>query len=221
MTTAIELVKMMYNEGFFSSWRSLQEVKEYLRNKGFNFSDQLILLSLKNACGKNILSKKTEDKKIKFSQREPPHIKIKEKEITELNTILSEITGKKLGEKFQQDIRELNTSFTYDCGNSAAFLLRKILEKAIFYVFVTNNKTELVKEENGNLKGLQDMINLCSSERIKGIPILLPKTAKELLGIKFLGDSAAHDYLANIEVSDINYQLPYWTIAIKELCDKL
>jgi len=49
----------------------------------------------------------------------------------------------------------------------------------------------------------------------------MPKTAKELLGIKFLGDAAAHDYLADIEVKDINHQLSYWTIAIKELCARL
>jgi hypothetical protein len=79
----------------------------------------------------------------------------------------------------------------------------------------------LIKDINGNLIGLQDMINLCSREKIKNIPILLPKTTKELGGIKFLGDSAAHDYLVNIEVSDINPQIPFWTIAIKELCEKL
>lgn len=220
MTTAIELIKMLYTENYFSTWKALQEVQERLQKDGFNFSDQLVLLSMKNAVKRGILSKREFGGKTKFSQKEPPQLKIKEKEIMELNRILSELTEKKLGEKFQQDIRELNIAFTYDCGSSAAFLLRKILEKAIFYVFVNNNKTDLIKDKQGII-GLQDMINLCSQEKIKNMPILLPKTAKELSGLKFLGDSAAHDYLINIEVSDINHQLSFWTIAIKELCDKL
>src|SRR3989338_10579843 len=99
MTTAIELIKLLYNEGFFSTWKTIQEVKDALTKKGFNFSEQLILVSLKNATTKEVLSRKTENKRIKFSQREPPQMKIKEKEISELNTILSKITEKKLGEK--------------------------------------------------------------------------------------------------------------------------
>ncbi len=212
---------MFYNEGYFGSWRTFREVQERLQKDGFNFSDQLILLSLKNAARKGILTQRKIDGGIHFSQKEPPQLKIKEKEREDLNKILSELTIKKLGDRFQQDIRELNTAFTYDCGNSAAFLLRKILEKAIFYVFVTNNKADLLKDKNGNLLGLQDMVNLCTREKINGTFILLPKIAKEVTGIKFLGDSAAHDYLMDVEVSDINHQLPFWTTTIKELCDKL
>jgi len=222
MTTAIELIKMLYNEGYFSNWKTQKEVRGYLEKKRFNFSKQLILLSLKNAVKKGFLTKRIENKHILFSQREPPEIKIKKKEIEKLNEVLSKITTKKLGERFQQDIRELNIAFTYDCGNSAAFLLRKILEKSIFFVFAANNKTDLIKYKKSNqLIGLESMINLSSKEKIKGVPILLPKTAKELLGIKFLGDSAAHDYLADIEVSEINLQLPFWTMAIKQLTDKI
>ena len=178
MTSAIELMKMLFNEGYFSNWRSIRDVKEELERRGFNFSEQLILLSLKNACKGGILSKKIEDRRTKFSQRVPPQIKIKEGEIAELNKVLSEITVKKLGERFQQDIRELNTAFTYDCGNSAAFLLRKILEKAIFFVFATNNKIDLLKDKNESLVGLESMINLAAQEKIKGIPLLLPKTTR-------------------------------------------
>ena len=107
MTTAIELIKMLYNESFFASWRSFQEVKEALQKKGFNFSDPLILVSLRRASSRGLLSKKTEDNRVKFSQKVPPQIKIKEKDIEELNSVLSEITKKKLGDRFQQDIREL------------------------------------------------------------------------------------------------------------------
>jgi len=222
MTSVIELIKMFYSEGFFSNWRTTKEVKEKLVEKGFNFDDPLIGMSLINATKQGILSKRKTAGKIEYSQKQPPEIKIKESEIKELNSILSDLTSKKLGNRFQQDIKELNIAFTYDCGNSAAFILRKILEKTIFYVLSTNDKSELIKDKtDDSFLGLEAMINICSREKINGVPILMPKTAKELLGIKFLGDAAAHDYLADIEVKDINHQLSYWTIAIKELCNNL
>ncbi len=217
MTSVIELIKMFYSEGFFSEWRSAANVKNHLQEKGFNFNYPLILMSLSNATKQGVLSKRGKKGKWEYSQRQPPETKIKENEIKELNKIFSDLTSKKLGDRFQQDIKELNIAFTYDCGNSSAFILRKILEKAIFYVLSTKGKSILVKGGNGKSPGLESLINLCSQEEINGIPILLPKTAKELLGMKFLGDSAAHDYLANVEVIEINRQLPYWTMAIKEL----
>ncbi len=55
MTTAIELIKMLYTENFFSTWKTIQEVQERLQKDGFKFSDQLVLLSLKNATMKGIL----------------------------------------------------------------------------------------------------------------------------------------------------------------------
>jgi len=217
MTSVLELMKMFYTEGFFSNWRGLKDIKIELEKRGFNFSDQLIHTSLSNAVKKNILSKRKNSRIIEYSQRQPPEIQIKEKETTELNKVFSEVTKKKLGERFQQDIEELNISFTYDCGNSTAFLLRKILEKAIFHVLATNEKVDLIKNKEGIFLGFESMINLCSKEKLKGSPILLPKTAKELLGMKFLGDSSAHNHLVDIELKDINHQLSYWTIAIKEL----
>lgn len=221
MSSAIELIKMFYTEGFFSEWQSISDVKNEFEKRGFNFSIQLINMSLNNAVRKNILSKKKISGSNKYSQRQPPEIKIKEKETTELNKVFSDITKKKLGERFQQDIRELNVSFTNDCGNSAAFILRKILEKTIFFVLSTNGKASLMKDLQGKSLGLNSLINLCASEDIKGVSIILPKTAQELLGMKFLGDSAAHDYLANVELTDINHQLPYWTMAIKQLVSHL
>lgn len=217
MTSVIELIKLFYTEGFFSNWQSLKDVKMELEKKGFNFSNQLIDISLRNSVRKNILSKKKMSGVNKYSQKQPPEIQIREKETTELNKVFSEITKRKLGERFQQDIKELNVAFTYDCGNSTAFLLRKILEKAIFHVLANNGKVDLIKTQDGTFIGLEAMINLCSREKLKGSPILLPKTAKELLGMKFLGDSSAHNYLADIELKDISHQLSYWTTAIKEL----
>ncbi len=221
MTTALELIKLLFNEDFFSKWRGVREIREELSNRGFNLSEQLILISLNEAVKKDTLSRLKENNRVKYAQRVPPQVKIKDKELTELNSVLSILTQKKLGSRFHHDIRELSSALKYDCGNSAAFLLRKVLEKAIFYVFASHNKSDLLKEGDNKLKGLTEMINLCGSEKMSGIPVLLPKMVKELSGIKFLGDSAIHDYLMDIELSDMNHQLPIWSVAIKELCSKL
>jgi len=217
MSSVIELIKMLYTEGFFSEWQGLKEVRLELEKRGFNFSDQLINTSLNNAVRKNILSKKNISGKNKYSQKQPPEIKIKEKETKDLNKILSEITKKKLGERFQQEIRELNIAFTYDCGTSGAFLLRKILEKMIILVLNSNSQSSLLKDGNGKSRGLEALINICSQNKIKNNFILQNQTAQKLLGIKFLGDIAAHNPIANVDLETLNPQLPYWITAVKEL----
>lgn len=217
MSSAIELIKMFYTEGFFSDWQSLKEVKSELEKRGFNFSDPLISMSLNNAARKNILSKKKISGINKYSQRQPPEIKIKEKETKELNNVLSEITQKRLGERFQQEIRELNVAFTYDCGTSGAFLLRKILEKMIVLVLNSNAQSSLLKDGDGRERGLESLINVCSQNKINNHFILQHQTVQKLLGIKFLGDAAAHNPIANVDLETINPQLPYWVTAIKEL----
>ncbi len=94
MTSAIELIKMFYTEGFFSSWKSLKDVRAEFEKKGFNFSDQLISMSLSNATKRGLLSRRKNGKIIQYSQRQPPEIKIKEKETSEINRVLSEMTKK-------------------------------------------------------------------------------------------------------------------------------
>lgn len=64
------------------------------------------------------------------------------------------------------------------------------------------------------------MIKICTQEKIKGIPFLLPKTARELNGIKFLGDVAAHNFLINVDPKTIVNQLPFIIIALEELTSK-
>jgi hypothetical protein len=69
MTSAIELIKMFYSEGFFSSWRTMLDVKERLTEKGFNFDDALIGMSLINAAKRGILSKRKISGRVEYSQR--------------------------------------------------------------------------------------------------------------------------------------------------------
>jgi hypothetical protein len=79
------------------------------------------------------------------------------------------------------------------------------------------------KEENLKDKsekkyiGLEKLLDVASNWKVKGVPLLMPKTAKNVKGIKFLGDVAAHNYLANVDMEEIVLHMPYIIIALKEL----
>ena len=87
----------------------------------------------------------------------------------------------------------------------------------IILVLNSNSKSELLKDGGGKERGLESLINICYQNKIGGNPILQHQTAQRVLGIKFLGDSAAHNPTASIDLEIIIPQLPFWTIAIKEL----
>jgi len=61
------------------------------------------------------------------------------------------------------------------------------------------------------------MINLASTEKVSGIPFLMPQTAQKIKAIKFLGDTSAHNPLTNVDMEMINPQMPYIITAYKEL----
>lgn len=128
---------------------------------------------------------------------------------------------KELGGRFKNDYRELSICYGSSCGNATAFLMRKILEKTIFFVFANNKRISKLKDGQGNFLGLQEMLKVAMKEKIGGVPCLMPKTYKKVQGIKFLGDVAAHDFSADVDINDIREQLPYIIVAIKELSSRL
>jgi hypothetical protein len=141
-----------------------------------------------------------------------------------LMTLFSEETKSKLGDKFSKELKDLEANWGHS-GDCVAFLFRKILEKAIFLCFARQDslkKLEDPKLQYGRYYGLGKMIELASKEKTaKNMPFLIPKTAGELSGIKFLGDSAAHDFISNVGMEEILPQLPVIQMAVKQLADAL
>ncbi len=125
-----------------------------------------------------------------------------------------------LGKKFDIEINDLHLVYGKS-GDCTAFLLRKILEKSIFLSFAKQGLLDKLRDSQGNFRGLEEMIGIASNEKIKGVPFILPKTAKQIKGIKFLGDAAAHNFLINIKPDDITPYLPFIVTALKELSQKL
>jgi len=113
---------------------------------------------------------------------------------------------KHLKKNFGRELEELHDNFGKN-GNCTAFLLRKILEKLIIIVLSKNGQAKLLEDRN--------------REKLHGVPFLVPKTANEIKGIKFLGDTAAHNPLVSVEMSTIVPQMPYIITAYEELAKRL
>ncbi|MFA6255033.1 MAG: hypothetical protein WC675_03300 [Patescibacteria group bacterium] len=145
---------------------------------------------------------------------------IKVQEIQE--ELFSKALVNRLQKNFGQDLDELRENFGRN-GNSTAFLLRKILEKLIIIVFAKNGKEKLLEDKNrpGGWVGLKEMIEIATREKLNGISFLTAKTGNEIRGLKFLGDTAAHNPLVDVQMSTIVPQMPFIITAYEELAKRL
>jgi len=136
--------------------------------------------------------------------------------------LFSEKLVRRLQKDFGQELDELHGNFGRN-GNCTAFLLRKILEKLIIIVFAKNGKGKILEDKNrsGGWVTLKGMIETATREKLHGVPFLTAKTANEIKGIKFLGDTAAHNPLARVEMSTILPEMPYIITAYEELGGRL
>jgi hypothetical protein len=139
----------------------------------------------------------------------------------DVQELFSQELLKKFGEKFQKDFNQLSINFTNNCGDGVAFFLRKILEKTIYKVFAKQNKLDALKDKGGKFLGLDKMLKIASNEEVAGEPIMLARTYKNVAGIKFLGDTAAHNFIINVDMPEIIPQLPFIITAFKEIADKM
>jgi hypothetical protein len=128
----------------------------------------------------------------------------------------------KLHKGFRKELDELRDNFGKN-GNCTAFLLRKILEKLVIIVLSKNGRGQLLEDKNrpGGWMGLKGMLEVAAKEQINGVPFLVPKTANEIKGMKFLGDTAAHNPLTGVDTPSILPQMPFLITAYKELAERL
>lgn len=215
--TASEAVKILWEEGFFKNWSDAKKVSVYLSKRGNNFSPEALRMSLVRA--KFLTRQRSEDGSFEYIQKKSAGSKKLEEMESQL---FSKDLLKKLGKNFINELDDLQLNFGRS-GNCSAFLLRKILEKLIYVAFARSNiKTKLEdKNQPGGLRGLQSMINAAASEKVNGFPFITPKTAQEIKGIKFLGDSSAHNPLIDVDMETIIPQMPFIITAYKELARHL
>lgn len=147
----------------------------------------------------------------------------KEKRILEVeHQLFSHRLMSKLERSFSVVLTELQFNFGRH-GIATAFLLRKILEKLLIIVFGKVGKDAAIADavRPGGWKGLQDILEIAAKEKIDGLPLLSGKTASAIKGVKFLGDSAAHNPLASVDMTTILPQMPFIITAYEELARHL
>lgn len=208
-------LNILWQEGAFKSWLNFKAISTALAKRGNNFSTAELGMALRRA---SYLTRRGKRGYFEYIQKRPSISKEAEKVEAEL--FATDLIAK-LKKSFSVELEDLNLNFGRS-GNCSAFLLRKILEKLIFLTFAHNNlQSKLEDPSRGGLIGLEGMINIASSEKIKGTPFMTPRTAQEIKGIKFLGDASAHNPLVHVDMKTIIPQMPFIITAYKELSNHL
>lgn len=147
----------------------------------------------------------------------------KELRLTEIERdLFSNGLLRKMEKDFRQELKELKPNFGSN-GNCTAFLLRKTLEKLIIIVLSKNGRGTLLQDKArpGGWAGLKTLIEVAAREKVNGVPFLTAKTADEIKGVKFLGDTAAHNPLVGVDSRTILPQMPFVITAYEELAKRL
>lgn len=208
-----QLLKDFWGQGFFSNEKTFQVVKSQLSKLGCNPSDSTLGMALNRA---RFLTQRGTRKHYRYIQKHAA------KKIVLTVDVLPDELMADLGKEFDTEILDLRMNYGQS-GTCTAFLLRKILEKLIFLTFAMNGlETQLEdKSKSGGLVGLQTMLNLATAHKVQGKPFLMSKTARAIEGIKFLGDTSAHNPLVNVSMKTIVPVMPFIITAYSELSKKL
>jgi len=213
MEKPTDVIEYLWKIGWFKEFRHTKEIKDKIYEESEIYVENII----------PILKLKRFNKKIKkfpkgWRQIRPP----KEKNIVKKESNLKEIKDL-LGSIFEKEMNELEI-VSHNCPNCTAFLMRKVLEKLLFITISKSNnknKIEEIKQTRGLLPNLTELLRIAKSSEIDDKHILAPKNIDKLEGSKFLGDTAAHDYLTNVSFEDIKNEISVWRISIKQLNESL
>lgn len=208
-----ELLIDFWGRGFFSSERNLQSIQRACAKLGFNPSDKNLRMALARS---KFLTQRGKRGSVSYVQKYAPRHLVLNRDIFPDDLIIA------LGKDFDTELDDLRWNYGKS-GNCTAFVLRKILEKLIFLAFAKNGLEDKLQDNTrpGNLVGLNAMLELAKSNKVNGKPFLTSRTADEVHGIKFLGDTSAHNPLVNVPMKTIDRAMPFIVIAYSELATKL
>lgn len=203
-----EVLRELYERRFFAEEKTFDQIKQELKETaGHNPRTNTLRVALGRA---EYLAKH----RSKYVQKYPPT------KVALSNEVFPEELTKLLEQDFKTELKDLRLNYGAS-GNCTAFLLRKILEKLIFITFAKHGQDQKLRGPNGNFVSLTPMLKLATECKVNGKPYLMPKTAQEIGGIKFLGDTSAHNPLVDVSMRTIELAMPYITTAYLELSKKL
>ena len=207
-----DVLRILWAKNFFTDKRTTFAIRKEIAKLGLNPTSQNLHVALIRAPYLTPYRSKGSNL---YIQKYPSNELCPGKEVLPGNL------RKILKKDFECEIKDLELNFCRS-GTCTAFLLRKILEKLIFLTFAKNGLADKLKEEESHdFFPLAKMLNLATEHKISGKPFLMPKTARAIAGIKFLGDTSAHNFLANVAMETITPQLPFIITAYEELTKKL
>lgn len=215
--SAPEGLRLLWEARFFEKWVDQEKISSELNKRhGNNFFPDTLRMALSRA---SYLVRRTSRGFAEYIQKKPA---VSKETLTAEIELFDDRLIDKLGISFTNEIEDLHLNFGRN-GDCSAFLLRKILEKLIFITFSKNGLGTKIEDKSrpGRLIGLEAMIDVASREKIAGMPFLTAKTAEAVKGVKFLGDTSAHNPLTNVDMKTIIPQMPYIITAYKELVEKL
>ncbi len=145
----------------------------------------------------------------------------KPKEMPNAASKLPEKIIERLGSSFKNELRELAVSMDAKCPICSAILLRRILEKTLILVFLKRGLQNKISSAQNQFMSLSALLNLAQSTKIDSLVVLNSKNARNIEGIKFLGDTAAHNPLYLPSMDEIQTQLPFYSVALEEIARHL
>jgi len=211
MQTVPAVLKELWQVGFFAEARTIRAINDRLRQSGLNPMPDTLRMALSRG---RYLTQRRLGKYRTYVQ------KYASEKVEVDKGILPTELAVALGKTFKAELEDLNLCFGRS-GTCTAFLLRKILEKLIYITFAKHGLVDKLKDEKNNLVGLKTMLSHCETCKIQGKPFLMAKTAREIGGLKFLGDTSAHNPLINVDMETIIPMMPFIIIAYSELSRNL
>lgn len=201
----------LWTAGFFAEERSAGDVKQALGRLGCNPTANTLRMALRRA--KHLTARGAKGNRLYIQKNAFSKITLSKE-------IFPDQLIRVLNDDFKQELDDLRLNYGRS-GSCTAFLLRKILEKLIFKTFAKHQIADRLRDKNGDFLGLNAMLGMAVGNSVGGVPFLMPKTAKEIGGIKFLGDASAHNPLVNVDIKTIEPVMPYIVTAYSELSLKL
>lgn len=209
--TSTDALKSLWIEKFFNLEKTFEEISTQIGKQGCNPTDQSLWMALRRA---SYLARRGRRGSYTFIQKFPS------KAIVLSDEVLPDKLIDTLGTSFENEVHDLRMNYGHS-GTCTAFLLRKILEKLIFVTFAKSGLGHQLEDLNHSRVGLGTMIQRAVDLKVNGKPFLMPKTGKAINGIKFLGDTSAHNPLTNVDMKTIIPQMPFIVTAYEELAAQL
>lgn len=212
MKSQSDCIDYLWKTGWFKKFRKPKEIADKIYEDFGIFCINITPVLKLNRFKKHIRKFKQGWKEIRAAS--PQNLK-KDSSFNEVKKVL--------GHTFKKETEELEIVMN-SCSDCTAFVMRKILEKLLFIIISKSDKKQKLREiknKEGKLPNLTQLLNIAKVAEINDLHIISPKSISNLQGIKFLGDTSAHDYLTNVGFEDIKQELAHWRIAVKQLASNL